>query len=264
MLAQILQEMWVDPEVLEALSEDQRRMLFLKMREEQVRRWTEREEKDEGQRRTREHGRSKKGHSKSVRWLLGRDGDVSVSVIGEVDEFISSKLLQTFRTNTRLQSTEINNLVVDIHTVSLLTDRENHQTSSQSAIRMQLSQESDGSKDSEEDQNSGSAEDDPKDPGEDSSDSESGNSTDDLKDWGLCYRPHRSNISLSLQPQLSVTEKARSQGRGVVVSHEEESPAFGGRVAQLRRTFVTSSPIAKPPVPTKPLHLQLVPRSSLR
>lgn len=50
----------------------------------------------------------------------------------------------------------------------------------------------------------------------------------------------------------------------VVVSHEEESPAFGGRVAQLRRTFATSSPIAKPPVPTKPSHLQLVPRSSLR
>uniref|UniRef100_A0A4W5L7A3 Zgc:92242 n=1 Tax=Hucho hucho TaxID=62062 RepID=A0A4W5L7A3_9TELE len=248
MLAQILQEMWVDPEVLEALSEDQRRILFLKMREEQVRRWTEREEKDERERRTREPHRSKKGHSKSVRWLLGRDGDVSVSVIGEVDEFRSSKLLQTLRTNTRLQSTEMNNLVVDIHTVSLLTDRENHQTSSQSAIPMQLSVDSDGSKDSE----------------EDSSDNESGNSTDDLKDWGLYYRPHHSNIGLSLQPQLSVTEKARPHGRRVVVSHEEESPAFGGRVAQLRRTFATSSPIAKPPVPTKPSHLQLVPRSSLR
>lgn len=79
------------------------------------------------------------GHSKSVRWLLGRDGDVSVSVIGEVDEFRSSKLLQTLRTNTRLQSTEMNNLVVDLHTVSLLADRENHQTSSQSATLMQLS-----------------------------------------------------------------------------------------------------------------------------
>nr|XP_029503193.1 SH2 domain-containing protein 4A-like [Oncorhynchus nerka]XP_029503195.1 SH2 domain-containing protein 4A-like [Oncorhynchus nerka]XP_029503196.1 SH2 domain-containing protein 4A-like [Oncorhynchus nerka] len=264
MLAQILQEMWVDPEVLEALSEDQRRILFLKMREEQVRRWIEREEKDERGRRTREQHRSKEGHSKSVRWLLGRDGDVSVSVIGEVDEFRSSKLPQTLRTNTRLQSTEMNNLVVDLHTVSLLKDRENHQTSSQSATLMQLSVDSDGSKDSEEDHDSGSAEDDPKDPVEDSSDNESGNSTDDLKDWGLCHRPRHSNISLSLQPQLSVTEKARPHGRGVVVSHEEESPAFGGRVAQLRRTFATSSPIAKPPVPTKPSHLQLVPRSSLR
>lgn len=32
--------------------------------------------------------------NKHVRWLLGRDGDVSVIVIGEVDEFRSSKLLQ--------------------------------------------------------------------------------------------------------------------------------------------------------------------------
>ncbi|XP_064874527.1 SH2 domain-containing protein 4A-like [Oncorhynchus nerka] len=255
MLAQILQEMWVDPEVLEALSEDQKRILFLKMREEQVRRWKEREEKDERERRTREHARSKKGHSKSVHWLLGRDGDVSVSVIGEVDEFRSSKLLQTLRTNTRLQSTEINNLVVDIHTVSLLTDRENHQTSSQSAILMQLSEDSDGSKDSEEDQYTGSAEVDPKDTRKDSIDSVSGYSTDDLKDWGLCYRPHCSNISLCLQPQLSAREKACPQSRRVVVSHEEESPAFGGRVAQLRRAFATSSPTAMPRMATKPFHL---------
>lgn len=32
--------------------------------------------------------------SKHVSWLLGRDGDVSVSVLGEVDEFRSSKILQ--------------------------------------------------------------------------------------------------------------------------------------------------------------------------
>ncbi|XP_042181869.1 SH2 domain-containing protein 4A isoform X2 [Oncorhynchus tshawytscha] len=199
MLAQILQEMWVDPEVLEALSEDQKRILFLKMREEQVRRWKEREEKDERERRSREHARSKKGHSKSVRWLLGRDGDVSVSVIGEED--------------------------------------------------------SDGSKDSEEDQYTGSAEVDPKDTREDSIDSVSGYSTDDLKDWGLCYRPHCNNISLCLQPQLSAREKACPQSRRVVVSHEEESPAFGGRVAQLRRAFATSSPTAMPRVATKPFHL---------
>lgn len=31
---------------------------------------------------------------KRVKWLLGRDGDVSVTVIGEMDEFRSSKLLQ--------------------------------------------------------------------------------------------------------------------------------------------------------------------------
>lgn len=38
-------------------------------------------------------------YSKHVSWLLGRDGDVSVSVIGEVDEFRSSKLLQNIMNN---------------------------------------------------------------------------------------------------------------------------------------------------------------------
>lgn len=36
---------------------------------------------------------------KHVSWLLGRDGDVSVSVIGEVDELRSSKLLQSLMNN---------------------------------------------------------------------------------------------------------------------------------------------------------------------
>ncbi|KAK7926111.1 hypothetical protein WMY93_008421 [Mugilogobius chulae] len=90
MLQQILKDMYIDPDVLDALNEDQKKTLFLKMRQEQVRRWQEREDKLE-----REGGdvskrtNPKKENCKSVSWLLGRDGDVAVIVIGEVDELSS-------------------------------------------------------------------------------------------------------------------------------------------------------------------------------
>ncbi|XP_056296101.1 SH2 domain-containing protein 4B [Pseudoliparis swirei] len=218
MLAKILEDMWVEPEVLEALSEEQKRILFLKMREEQVRRWREREEKEETEeteeteeKEERENGDGPKkaADNKHVRWLLGRDGDVSVIVIGEVDEFRSSKLLQRLM-NDRVQ------------TADSLSGRE----------AQELSEE---------------------DPAEDS-DGESGGSSDNHGDWTPLSEPHLCDRGERppLRAQLSETEGAGPQ--------DAETSHYGGRVAQLRKAFAEdprSAPAnAKPPVPTKPAHLQ--------
>ncbi|XP_007903703.2 SH2 domain-containing protein 4B [Callorhinchus milii] len=83
MLQQILQDMYIDPEVLDQLNEEQKHILFLKMRQEQVRRWKEREERSEREEKKRNEASGQKDSSKRVKWLLGNDGDVWVWVMGE-------------------------------------------------------------------------------------------------------------------------------------------------------------------------------------
>ncbi|XP_072860113.2 SH2 domain-containing protein 4A [Pogona vitticeps] len=78
MLKQILKDMYVDPELLAELSEEQKQILFFKMRQEQIRKWKEREAVA-----TLSKLAPGKAHGKSVQWKLGADGDVWVWVMGE-------------------------------------------------------------------------------------------------------------------------------------------------------------------------------------
>ncbi|XP_056157852.1 SH2 domain-containing protein 4A-like [Lampris incognitus] len=225
MLAKILEEMWVEPEILEALSEEQKRILFFKMREEQVRRWREREEKEE-ERAARLSARPEKVPRKRVRWLQGRDGDVSVSVIGEENDFGSSRLLRNLL-HDGLQSASMKG----IQTVASLPEGEAHHhrhrrcrpdlqpppTASNPTTPRQPS--------SEEEMSCDAAEGDPKDPTE-GGDGESGSSADNLKAWIPVYRPHLSNHDNrpSLEPQLSDTEAPHPRD-GVALLCQEERPA---------------------------------------
>ncbi|KAM9795615.1 uncharacterized protein ACB057_010489 [Neosynchiropus ocellatus] len=218
MLAKILEEMWVEPAVLEALSEEQKRILFLKMREEQVRRWREREEREGPD----VCSRPKKAAGKHVSWLLGRDGDISVSVIGERDEPRASGLPQR-RAHHRCHS--------DRGTIAESTEQRSDSRSSE--------EETDSCKD----------------PGEDS-DSESGSSSDNLGDWPPLHRPHLSHHgnTAPLKAPLSEAELVGSEDREPACLQRSN----GGRVAQLRRAFTAdphslpSSTASRPPGPVRP------------
>uniref|UniRef100_S4RFF8 SH2 domain containing 4A n=1 Tax=Petromyzon marinus TaxID=7757 RepID=S4RFF8_PETMA len=86
MLQQILRDMFIEPELLSELNDDQKQILFFKMREEQVRRWKEREEQIEKEQKTQQKkpNSNKRGHhSKTVHWQMRSDGEVWVCVMGE-------------------------------------------------------------------------------------------------------------------------------------------------------------------------------------
>uniref|UniRef100_A0A8C0C3Y9 SH2 domain containing 4A n=1 Tax=Buteo japonicus TaxID=224669 RepID=A0A8C0C3Y9_9AVES len=79
MLKQILSDMYIDPDLLAELSEEQKQILFFKMRQEQIRRWKEREAAAD--KALAKKPLPRKG--KSVTWKLGADNDVWVWVMGE-------------------------------------------------------------------------------------------------------------------------------------------------------------------------------------
>ncbi|XP_069482456.1 SH2 domain-containing protein 4A isoform X2 [Ambystoma mexicanum] len=83
MLKQILADMYIDPELLLELSEEQKQILFYKMREEQIRRWKERESTYEEIQRTKMEAEQRKSKKTSVKWRLGADNEVWVWVMGE-------------------------------------------------------------------------------------------------------------------------------------------------------------------------------------
>ncbi|XP_028451053.1 SH2 domain-containing protein 4A isoform X2 [Perca flavescens] len=148
MLQQILKDMYIDPDVLNALNEDQKKTLFLKMRQEQVRRWKEREEKVErdGGDAECKQTKPKQANSKNVSWLLGRDGDVAVIVIGEVDE-LSSKFICSGLGEKKAQSLQNNANHQTIlksrkTTEPVRTERENLPPETQPGISLNLKPES--------------------------------------------------------------------------------------------------------------------------
>ncbi|VDK45964.1 unnamed protein product [Anisakis simplex] len=79
--------MFVDPEILDALDEEQKQILFIKMREEQVKRWKAFEEKCEKEQPAQ--GKKKKDESRRIKWLHGGDGEVWVWVMGEHKDDLS-------------------------------------------------------------------------------------------------------------------------------------------------------------------------------
>ncbi|KAM6401447.1 SH2 domain-containing protein 4A [Pluvialis apricaria] len=81
MLKQILSDMYIDPDLLAELSEEQKQILFFKMRQEQIRRWEEREAAAD--KASAKKPLLRKANGKSVTWKLGADNDVWVWVMGE-------------------------------------------------------------------------------------------------------------------------------------------------------------------------------------
>ncbi|XP_026135977.1 SH2 domain-containing protein 4A [Carassius auratus] len=271
MLQQILADMYIDPDVLEALNDEQKKTLFFKMREEQVRRWKEREEKEGKEGTHKEKRRQKKGPCKSVSWLLGSDGDVHVCIIGESDELRSPKLILSELRNKTNPNT-INRAKAETVKSSLTRPSRAQQTSTEPGIQLllkkpeELSNSVTVSDESKQDCGSDPSADDTRGQTEDS---DSGSAEEDTS----LYRSHMSNtettvadrlreiqLHRAMKEQLSINNKTHpldtpTPDKGVM-KDKDSGLTYGSRVAQLRKNFnTTNAPCVKPPIPCKPAHL---------
>ncbi|KAM8924866.1 SH2 domain-containing protein 4B [Pelodytes ibericus] len=84
MLQQILRDMYIDPDLLAELNEEQKQILFYKMREQQIKRWSEWDanlNKEESKMKIK--AKFQHNNSKHIQWLRGADDDVWVWIMGE-------------------------------------------------------------------------------------------------------------------------------------------------------------------------------------
>uniref|UniRef100_A0A1B0CM94 Uncharacterized protein n=1 Tax=Lutzomyia longipalpis TaxID=7200 RepID=A0A1B0CM94_LUTLO len=108
MLQQILQDMRVDQELLEGLTETEKQTLFCIMREEQVRRWRVWDQEESSKRR-----QSTDSRTKSVDFLMGEDGEPWVWVMGEhpddksIEEILAEEAQQRARELAEIEAKEL-------------------------------------------------------------------------------------------------------------------------------------------------------------
>lgn len=125
MLKKILENMRIEPEILNGLTDQEKQTLFCIMREEQIKRWRDWDEmKNRGEQNNEETytsvnlssqamKRSKKLKKYSVEFLLGSDGEPWVWVMGEhendksIEEILSSEAQKTARELAEQETKEL-------------------------------------------------------------------------------------------------------------------------------------------------------------
>lgn len=115
MLQQILRDLYVDPEILAELDEQQKQTLFCKMREEQVRRWRIWDENLP----VKQERNVNNNNKKTVGFLKGIDGEPWVWVMGEhkddksIEEILREEAIETARKMAKKEAEELRKRLED-------------------------------------------------------------------------------------------------------------------------------------------------------